>query len=296
MSAPARRARIGRRALAVGALAIAALLLFSAVHRRGAGTPKPKPATTRATASQRRARGHRGLPAAPVAVRGAAARRMRIPILMYHVVSTPPPGTANPGLWVPEASFERHMRALERAGYHAITLRQAYDGWTKGAGLPRRPVVLSFDDGYLSHFTHARPVLRALHWPGVLNLVLHNLGPDGITAREVRSLLANGWELDSHTIDHPDLTTLGAAELRRELVGSRRSLRRRFGVPVDFICYPSGRYDATVEAAAKAAGYRAGTTTDEGAATRGDLFALKRVRVDGGDSAAAVLGELAAVR
>ena len=232
----------------------------------------------------------------PIATRGAAARRARIPILMYHVISAPPPGTPRADLWVAPERFRRQMRALAAAGYHAITLRQAYDAWTRGAGLPRRPVVISFDDGSLGQSTHAAPVLRELRWPGVLNLALDHVGRGGIAAYRVRRLIADGWEVDSHTLTHVDLTTVGAARLRRELRGSRLALRRRFGVPADFLCYPSGRFDPAVAEAAAAAGYRAATTTVPGYADRQDLFALRRVRVEGAETAPALLAELAAGR
>jgi peptidoglycan/xylan/chitin deacetylase (PgdA/CDA1 family) len=283
--------------------AVAALVLVVAVvvaiARRGSPAPQPStaaPAARAATATPRRTRRPRALPAAPADVRGAAARRMPVPILMYHVVSAAAPGVANAQLWVGRDVFAAEMRALRRAGYHGITLRQAFDAWQSGGPLPRRPVVVSFDDGYLSHYTHARPVLRGLGWPGVLNLELRNLGPGGLTTHEVRGLLAAGWELDSHTLTHPDLTTVDAARLRSELVSSRREIHRRFGVPADFFCYPAGRYDARVVAAVRAAGYRGATTVDEGYGVRGERFTLKRVRVNASDTPTTLLARLSAER
>jgi peptidoglycan/xylan/chitin deacetylase (PgdA/CDA1 family) len=217
----------------------------------------------------------------PVALRGAAARRAAIPILMYHVVSAAPPGAPYPQLWVSAPEFAREMRALRARGYHAITLAAAVRAWRHGGPLPRRPVVLSFDDGYRSDFTHARPVLRRLGWPGVLNLALNNLRRGDITPAEVRALIRSGWEIDSHTLTHPDLTTLPAAALRHELAGSRAEIRRRFGQPADFFCYPYGRYNAAVVAAVRAAGYRAALTTEGGLGVAQDLYALRRVRVSG---------------
>jgi peptidoglycan/xylan/chitin deacetylase (PgdA/CDA1 family) len=217
---------------------------------------------------------------------------MPIPILMYHVVSAARPGTPNPQLWVPQATFAQEMRALARAGYRGITLRQAFDAWNGRGTLPRRPVVVSFDDGYLSQYTHARPVLQRLGWPGVLDLEVRNIGPGGLTKRQVKGLLAGGWELASHTITHPDLTTVSDARLRHELVDSRSELRARFQVPIDFFCYPSGRYDARVIAAVKAAGYEGATTIEEGYATPDRPYVLKRVRVNGTDTAADLLAKL----
>jgi peptidoglycan/xylan/chitin deacetylase (PgdA/CDA1 family) len=291
-----RRLRV-QRAAALAALALAAAAVaFAVVHVRD--RPSPASARHRSSSHARTARKrHRdqpiaALPAAAAPVRGSAARRMPIPILMYHVVSRPRPGTPNRELWIPQERFARQMHALRRAGYRAITLRQAFAGWLAGAGLPRRPVVVSFDDGYLSHYTHARPVLRKLGWPGVLNLALRNLGRGGLTSHQVRALIAGGWELDSHTISHADLTTLGPAALRHEIADSRRALQRRFGVPADFFCYPAGRFDARVVAAVRAAGYLGATTTIEGYASAAQAYELDRVRVNGSDTATTLLARL----
>ena len=54
-------------------------------------------------------------------------------------------------------------------------------------------------------------------------------------------------------------------------------------MPVNFFCYPAGRYDDTVVAAAKAAGFLGATTTDYGLARPSDLYTLSRVRISGTD-------------
>jgi peptidoglycan/xylan/chitin deacetylase (PgdA/CDA1 family) len=211
---------------------------------------------------------------------------------MYHVIGTRGPLTPNPGLWVSPADLAAQVHAMRHAGYHAITLQDAWNAWHRHGKLPRKPIVLSFDDGYAGHVQHALPILAAAGWPGVLNLELNNLAGIGGT-KAVKRLIAAGWEIDAHTISHPDLTTLGPAALHEQVAGSRARLRRLLGVPVRFFCYPSGRYDATVIAAVKAAGYLAATTTRLGwASPASDPFALWRMRVDGGVSAEGLLQRL----
>jgi peptidoglycan/xylan/chitin deacetylase (PgdA/CDA1 family) len=295
------RSRLLPRALAAGALVLVVVAAVAlAAHRGSPATPRaaaPRATATVAASQRARRRRARGLPAAPADLRGAAARGTAVPILMYHVVSAAPAGTANAQLWVARGRFAAEMHALQRAGYHAVTLRAVYDAWHRGGPLPRKPVVVSFDDGYLSQYTHAAPVLKALGWPGVLNLIVHSIGPGGLTEHQVRSLMAAGWELDSHTVTHPDLTTLGDAQLRREVSDSRRDLQQRFGVPVDFFCYPSGKFDARVVAAVRAAGYLAATTTNPGYARPGGArLELPRVRVNASDTAATLLARLVAER
>jgi len=206
-----------------------------------------------------------------------------VPILMYHVINEPPPGTAQPELWVSRSDLAAQVTMLARRGFHGVTLQQVYDAWHAGGRLPAKPIVLSFDDGYHSDFTNALPVLRRQGWPGVLNLQVDLVKTD-LPPPEVRALIEAGWEVDAHTFTHPDLTTLDAAQLRREVAGSRQALRRMFGVPVNFFCYPAGRYDARVVAAVRAAGYLGATTTEPGLAAPGQpSFALKRIRVNGSD-------------
>ncbi len=128
---------------------------------------------------------------------------------MYHVLGDPPAGAPFPQLYVSRADFAGQMRWLARHGYTAVTLRSVWGHWHGRASLPPRPVVVSFDDGYRSVAQAALPVLRERGWPGVLNLAVKNLRVrGGISERQVRRLIAGGWEIDAHSLTHPDLTTL----------------------------------------------------------------------------------------
>ena len=226
----------------------------------------------------------------------SANRLQPVPILMYHVISDAPSSAPYPDLYVPRASFAAQVSWLARHGYHAVTLQQVFDSWRGARRLPAKPVVLSFDDGYLSQLRNAGPILKARGWPGVLNLEVRNLKPVwGIRPPGVRRLMRWGWEIDAHTINHPDLTTLGADQLREEVAGSRAAIRKTFRVPVNFFCYPSGRYDEMVIAAVQAAGYLAATTTNYGLAKPGELYTLARVRINGSDSLAAFAAKLEAL-
>lgn len=209
---------------------------------------------------------------------------------MYHLIAEAPAGTSYPELWVPPAEFAAQVAALKEAGFTGVTLDELWDAWHGKGRLPRHPIVLSFDDGSYSQVLGAGPVLLKAGWPGVLNLTVDHVGAEGIPSWGVKRLVRQGWTVDSHTMTHPDLTTLNAAGLRRELARSRREIKRRFGAAPRFFCYPAGRNDATSRAAVKAAGYDGATTTEPGLAARsGDPFGLPRLRVDPGLSGSAVV-------
>ena len=229
---------------------------------------------------------------APVA---GAASGPPVPILMYHHIAPAPAGARLPALWVSPAAFAAQVRALRAAGYHAVTLGRVWDAWHGRARLPRRPVVLSFDDGYADQVAAALPVLRRERWPGVLNLTLDFLPAMG-GAPAVRQLLDAGWELGSHATTHADLRTLGPVRLRAEVAGSRARIRELFGVTPRFFSYPFGRVNGGVAAAVRRAGYLAATTTRSAIATPRDPLRLPRVQVSRGDSGRDVLRRLRALR
>jgi peptidoglycan/xylan/chitin deacetylase (PgdA/CDA1 family) len=203
-----------------------------------------------------------------------------VPILEYHELGTPPPSDPLPELYVSDANFIAEMRWLHRQGYQAVTLDEVMAAWYHDGTLPAKPVVITFDNGYVPQATFAPEVLSPYGWPGVLN---------EITARHLatwrlRRLVALGWEIDSHSVTHPNLTTLSASQLRYQVDASRTFLRRTLHIPVESFCYPSNHYDPAVVDAVKAAGYTNALTENPGYASRGDPFLLDRFEITGGVS------------
>ena len=300
----ARRARL----IVVGALAVV-VLVAAAIALAATGGGGPAAQTAASTAGHHGAHGaasHTGgrastQPGAPRStVTGGGTGRpgtARVPVLMYHVINPPPAGAPFPGLYVPAGEFAAQMSALKAAGWHAVTMDQLEAYWTRGVPLgPGKPIVLTFDNGYTSQYTNAMPVLRRLGWVGDENIQLTGLPPSqgGLTEAQVRGLLAAGWELDTQGISHADLIALDASALHFQVATARQILRRRYGVPVNWFCYPSGHYDATVIGAVKAAGFVGSTTVVPGWANPAeDPYRLPRLRVLGGTSPAALLEQIA---
>jgi peptidoglycan/xylan/chitin deacetylase (PgdA/CDA1 family) len=231
----------------------------------------------------------------PHSSRAAGAREPTagpVPILMYHVIAPPLVHAPYPGLYVPPAEFAAQMRALALAGYHGVTLDRVRSAWRGGATLPRKPIVISFDNGYRTQYTEALPVLRRLGWVADENLQLSGLPPSqgGLSETQVRRLIAAGWELDTQGYSHADLIRLDPTQLHYQVAAARTLIQRRYHVRADWFCYPSGHYNATVIAAVKAAGYVGSTTVVPGwARPDNNPYRLPRLRVLGGTSPQALL-------
>jgi len=218
-------------------------------------------------------------PPKPVLVHSQAP----VPILMYHVIASAPAGAAYPELFTKPIRFRAQMAYLAEHGYHGVTMQQVYDAWEHDALIPPKPIVISFDDGYRGDYTDAMPILREHGWVGNLNLQLGAVADGELTEQMIKSMLGAGWELDSHTVHHLDVTTLSGAALREEIAGSRAIIQKRFGVPANFFCYPAGRFNARAVNEVRRAGYLGATTTMPGLASRAELYKLRRIRMDQSD-------------
>jgi peptidoglycan/xylan/chitin deacetylase (PgdA/CDA1 family) len=297
-----------RRAAALGAMAGVVLVVAAIVVASSGGDPSHQDGSHRLTARVSRPRAGRSSAAARKAHGGSTVTgtatgepgRTPVPILTYHVIAPPPAGAPFPGLYVPADEFAAQMQALKSAGWHPVTLDQLQAFWSRGVPLGAgKPVVLTFDNGYHSQYTNALPVLKRLGWVADENIQLSGLPPSqgGLTDPEVRALVAAGWELDTQGISHADLVTLDAAALHYQVDTARQILRKRYRVPVNWFCYPSGHYNATVIAAVRAAGFVGSTTTIPGIASPGnDPYRLPRLRVLAGTSGPALLAEIASAR
>jgi len=229
--------------------------------------------------------------------RGAIVRGADVPVLMYHEVS-PSPDPAFRRYTVTVRDFTRQMRWLAAFGYQPIdmdTLVRARQGHTS---LPRRPVVITFDDGFQGCADYAVPVLRTHGFTAMFYLVAGLMGATSRWLRPelgmelalmswdtARSLAAEGFQCGAHTLTHPRLAGLDPARRRTELVDARRRMEDELGQPVVHLAYPYGDYDQTVQAAAAEAGYVTACSTRPGRSAAGDDFlALHRVTIYGHDS------------
>jgi peptidoglycan/xylan/chitin deacetylase (PgdA/CDA1 family) len=201
-----------------------------------------------------------------------------VPILVYHNLGAPPPGEPYAGLYQTDQQFQQEIAWLDQQGYQGVTLDEVMDAWFHGGTLPAKPIVITFDNGYLPQVTFAPSVLSRYGWPGVLNEITQN----HLNHAHIEHVLKLGWEVDSHSVTHPDLTAISAAALTYQVDYSRTFLRKTFHIPVNSFCYPSSKYNAAAIAAVRADGYTSATTEGNMYATRADPFLLPRFEIEGG--------------
>ncbi len=261
-----------------------ALLLIVLLLAGCGGSPASTATNTRTRDKSRPARSRAAL-AAPAEVRNARPQASwrhytgGVPILVYHDLGTPPPAENYPGLFVSDSDFESEMAWLHQQGYQAVTLDEMMNDFFHGGTLPAKPIVITFDNGYIPQATFAPSVMSRYGWPGVLN----EITVGHLDNARLQKLVKLGWEVDSHSLTHPDLTQIGPTALQQQVVDSRRFLQRVLHVPVNSFCYPSSRYDAAVVAAVKAAGYTNAVTENPGFATSAtDPLLLPRFEIEGG--------------
>ncbi len=285
-----------QRRLAASLLLLGAALVFLivaiVVHSGRSGKSKTTPAATRSSSAAKQ-RTHTAQRSSTL-VRNATPQpgwrpyNGPVPILVYHQLGDPPPGDAIPTLYVSDSDFEAQMAWLHQHGYEAVTLDEMMNAWFHGGTLPAKPIVITFDNGYIPQATFAPSVMSRYGWPGVLNEITQN----HLNNTRLASLVKLGWEIDSHSINHPDMTALPPDQLRNQLVASRQFLQNNFHIPVNSFCYPSSKYNAAVIAAVKAAGYTNAVTENAGYATKADPYLLNRFEIERGEGVGILAADL----
>lgn len=220
-----------------------------------------------------------------------------VPILMYHQVS-PRPHAAFQRYTVTARSFARQMQWLATFGYQPIDMNTLLHARQTGGTLPRRPVVITFDDGFQGFADYAVPVLQAHGFTAVVYLVAGLMGASSrwmvaevgvelplMSWHTARALAAEGIRFGAHTMTHPRLAGLPPAARQLELVDGRKRLEDELGHAIVHLAYPFGSYDASVQASVADAGYLTACSTRPGLSSADDqLLGLHRVTIYGHDS------------
>jgi peptidoglycan/xylan/chitin deacetylase (PgdA/CDA1 family) len=179
----------------------------------------------------------------------------RLPVLLYHRVGPPGQGE-HLALTVTPEKFASQLRTLVRRGFTGISAASWFAALTDGVALPRRPILLTFDDGYADLNDHALPALQRLGWKATVFVSTSTIGGtsdwDGdaaqplLSAEEIGAWAARGFEFGGHGATHCDLTCVGPERLRDEVVGGRDTLAELLDRPVTTFAYPYGSFNDQV--------------------------------------------------
>jgi peptidoglycan/xylan/chitin deacetylase (PgdA/CDA1 family) len=212
-------------------------------------------------------------------------------ILFYHRISDD-----RDELAVTPKAFVEQMDYLAAQAYRVVDVLTAIDLLDAGEPLART-VGLSFDDGYLDVAEHALPILsergfRATVFvapavtDGETSFSWYKQQPELLTWEDIAELDRDGTlRFEAHSLTHPELPALSAAEARREITGSKVVLESRLGRVVRAFSYPSGLFGKRDQRLAAAAGFSVAVSCEPGVNDRWtDRFALRRRQVDARDS------------
>ncbi len=214
-------------------------------------------------------------------------RTAKVPILMYHYVSTPPQDANiyRLDLSVKPELFAAQLDRMLADGYTTISLYDLVANLTQGAPLPPKPVILTFDDGYRDAYENAFPRLKERGMKATFFVItdfMDEKRPEYLTWDMARTMLAAGMSIESHSRNHASLRKRDRDFLVWQALGSLETIKYELGVQPRFICYPAGEYDQATIDIFKSANYWAGITTKQGATQQSDdLFELHRVRIRG---------------
>lgn len=215
-----------------------------------------------------------------------------IPVLMYHNVL---PAEESDTVWkVTADEFRRQMDDLRDAGYSTILPEDIYRASHGWGWLPRKPVVITFDDGYEGVLRHAEPILREHGFRAICYAIVNRLGADGeprpsfdsgplLTADEAAAMHTRGTvAIGVHSLTHGRNPRLLAAEAQ----DGRHVLKARTGIKSRHYCYPFGVYSQPYMREAVIAGkYHTALICDDRMfhyTPSADLLAIPRLSVYGG--------------
>ena len=242
-----------------------------------------KPTTFTADSKQLAEEWKAKLAVAPFPQINARARLAKVPIMMYHDIIAKKQVFFD----VTPEELEAHLQLIQKNGLTPISLEQLVEHLKTGIPLPPKPIVLTFDDGYLGHYKFVYPLLKKYRYPAAFAIYTSKIdkprGRPGMTWAQIKEMSADPLvTIASHSVNHPDLSTVkDDAQLALEMTESKRQLETTLGIPIKYFVYPEGKNDDRVQQAAIAAGYQAAwTMSDEAnlfAAESDNLFAISRI-------------------
>jgi peptidoglycan/xylan/chitin deacetylase (PgdA/CDA1 family) len=203
------------------------------------------------------------------------------PILLYHRIDGE---NTDSRYRVSVPDFRTQMQWLYEQGYSAITISMLLDVLLYGGELPEKPIVISFDDGHLSVYENAFPIMDELGFPGVFYVVANRIynAPDFVHVEEIGTLVDAGWEIGSHGYTHLDVTK-NHASANYEIGQSKADLQAALGVEINTFAYPYGEIDPFTARIVSNSRYQGGMGLGSSIThTWNTIYYLHRIEVHGG--------------
>jgi peptidoglycan/xylan/chitin deacetylase (PgdA/CDA1 family) len=217
----------------------------------------------------------------------------KVPILMYHSISEVASKHFK-SFVVSSSLFAEHMAYLRENNYVTMTVTQLVHNYIKGKlGLPKRVVVITFDDGFVDFLSNALPVLRqhgftaTMYIPtafvnGTSKWLKHDAEDNRpiLSWSQIRELHSAGIECGAHSHTHPQLDILPLARIESEILTSKKLLEDHLISEVNSFAYPFGYYNKAVKKAVQRAGYISACAVRFTLNSEiNDVFALSRLKV-----------------
>jgi peptidoglycan/xylan/chitin deacetylase (PgdA/CDA1 family) len=216
-----------------------------------------------------------------------------LPVLMYHRIAAH--GAHESKRWrTSPDDFRDQLQLLKQYGFKSVTLEEWYCYRTVRKPMPFRPVLITFDDGYLDFYDNAWPLLKEYGFNATMYLVSERIGQTNswdaargeelplMTMDQIRELRDQGVEFGCHTATHPQLTGIPSDEVVSELARSRATLRRELGLEINSLAYPFGEHDDLVASIAGSCGINFALTCEDCVASYSDsLLKIPRIEVNG---------------
>jgi peptidoglycan/xylan/chitin deacetylase (PgdA/CDA1 family) len=219
---------------------------------------------------------------APRTDAAAVAARAHIPVLCYHQIRDPTPADSarDRQYIVSPRAFAAQMRALDDAGYTPVNGYAFVAHATTGYSLPRRPVLITLDDGSEGQYTRALPVLRAHRFVATFFPMTVVLGrPGWFTRGQVRALDRLKMTIGAHTWDHHPVPQYAGDDWRVQIEQPKAELEKLLGHPVRIFAYPYGLWNEAAFAHLKAAGYTAAFQLSDKLDRAAPTWTLRRIIV-----------------
>lgn len=212
-------------------------------------------------------------------------------VLMYHSIDY----EKNNGLRTPKEQFEKQIRYIKDNGYTTLTLNELYNFFANNKPVPKKSVVLTFDDGYLDNYKNAYPILKQYGIKATIFVITNTIDKDSkyMNSMQLRKLQNDGIDIESHTLNHEDLSSLSYERQLKILTQSKQNLEKMLDKKINYIAYPCGKYNSDTLRAARDSGYIMAFATGNRTARKcNGIFALHRIGVIYGDGIEVLAGRL----